>query len=107
MLAAVVLVVVAVGALVPHGNRPDGDAPTRADADGFHQAVDRLGDDAVVVLGPRFGSQKSQMPVRIHGDRWSFVVWDEAAATDALLAALPCLDDDRAVYVEDDVLDVA
>ena len=106
---AAVVAGVTVVAVVPmvliHGDRPVGDAPTRADADGFHDSVDRLADDAVVVLAPAFGSQKAQLPIRVHGDRWSYIVWDDEAAVDALAEALPCLDD-RAVYAEDEVLDV-
>ena len=97
--------VAAIPVLAIHGDRPEGDAPTRADADGLHDAVNRLATDSVVILGPSFGSQKAQLPIRVHGGRWSFIVWDEDEASEALAEALPCLDD-RAVYVEDEVLDV-
>jgi hypothetical protein len=100
-----VAAIAAVPTLLIHRDRPDGDAPTRADADGFHDNVDRLADDAVVVLSPAFGSQKAQLPIRVHGDRWSYVVWNEDEAVAALAATLPCLDD-RAVYAEEEVLGV-
>ena len=57
------------------------------------------------MLAPAFGSQKAQLPIRVHGDRWSYVVWDETEAVEVLADVLPCLDD-RAVYAEDEVLDL-
>jgi hypothetical protein len=100
-----VVMIAMVPAALIHDDRPVGDAPTRSDADGFHDGVDRLADDAVVILSPTFGSQKAQLPIRVHGDRWSYVVWNEDQAAAALADALPCVGD-RAVYGENEVLDV-